>query len=54
MSFTIFDIAGKMVVTQQQLRISQQIDLSILNSGIYFLHLTVGDSIAIRKIISQL
>lgn len=53
MSFEVYDITGKLILTQQSLKASKQIDLSALNSGIYFLHLTDGDSIAIHKIIKS-
>lgn len=53
MSFEVYDITGKIVVTQQQLTASKQIDLSALHSGIYFLHVNINDTVDIHKIIKS-
>lgn len=52
-TFEVYDITGKVVIAQQALNTSKQIDLKSLTSGIYFIHLEVDDKIQIHKIIKE-
>ncbi|WP_162843298.1 FG-GAP-like repeat-containing protein [Ichthyenterobacterium magnum] len=53
-SFEIYDITGKIVLNKTQLSLTQnQIDLTRLNSGVYFAHLKTNNTTYIHKIIKE-
>ncbi|WP_250432438.1 FG-GAP-like repeat-containing protein [Hanstruepera flava] len=52
-SYTVYDINGKVVIAQQDLNTSKQIDLKSITAGIYFIHLKIADNIQIQKIIKS-
>ncbi|WP_223033447.1 FG-GAP-like repeat-containing protein [Hanstruepera marina] len=52
-AYSVYDISGKAVITQQDLNTSKQIDLKSLTSGIYFIHLEEDGKTQIQRIVKS-
>jgi hypothetical protein len=53
MSLMMYDITGKLILTKSTFNNQTDLDISGVNSGVYFIHLTSGNKKYVHKLIKQ-